>query len=128
MARRSVLAENPVTRPLRRALQPRPLVEGRAGVEGHIIHYLGVMPPLLLNQAPCSEEHAHRVKFGLGAGVEPELHARVEARFGAESVVSADPALADGCRTGVWRASPTSRPRAGCCSREVPVDRSGHHS
>ncbi|HSE93614.1 MAG TPA: AMP-binding protein, partial [Methylomirabilota bacterium] len=47
-----------------------------------IIHYLGVMPPLLLNQAPVPEERQHRVKFGLGAGVEPELHARFEERFG----------------------------------------------
>ncbi len=47
-----------------------------------IIHYLGVMPPLLLNQPPVPGERAHRVKFGLGAGVEPELHARFEERFG----------------------------------------------
>jgi acyl-CoA synthetase (AMP-forming)/AMP-acid ligase II len=46
------------------------------------IHYLGVMPPLLLNQAPCPEERAHRVRFGLGAGVEPQLHSAFEARFG----------------------------------------------
>ena len=47
-----------------------------------IIHYLGVMPPLLLNQPPAPEERRHRVKFGLGAGVEPELHAAFEERFG----------------------------------------------
>ncbi|MBI2203271.1 MAG: AMP-binding protein [Candidatus Rokubacteria bacterium] len=47
-----------------------------------VIHYLGVMPPLLLNQPPIPEERAHRVKAGLGAGVEPELHARFEERFG----------------------------------------------
>jgi acyl-CoA synthetase (AMP-forming)/AMP-acid ligase II len=47
-----------------------------------VVHYLGVMPPLLLNQAPCPEERAHDVKFGLGAGVEPELHAAFEERFG----------------------------------------------
>ena len=47
-----------------------------------IIHYLGVMPPMLLNQPPCPEERAHRVKFGFGAGVEPQLHAAFEDRFG----------------------------------------------
>ena len=47
-----------------------------------IIHYLGVMPPLLLNQPPSGEERQHRVKFGFGAGVEPELHQRFEERFG----------------------------------------------
>ena len=47
-----------------------------------IIHYLGVMPPLLLNQPEVPEELGHRVKVGLGAGVEPELHAAFERRFG----------------------------------------------
>jgi crotonobetaine/carnitine-CoA ligase len=47
-----------------------------------IIHYLGVMPPLLLNQPEAPEERQHHVKVGLGAGVEPELHAAFEARFG----------------------------------------------
>jgi len=46
------------------------------------IHYLGVMPPLLLNQPERSEEHRHTVRFGLGAGVEPELHGAFERRFG----------------------------------------------
>jgi crotonobetaine/carnitine-CoA ligase len=47
-----------------------------------IVHYLGVVPPLLLNQPPSPEERAHRVKVGFGAGVEPELHAQFEKRFG----------------------------------------------
>src|SRR5262249_24579938 len=47
-----------------------------------IIHYLGVMPPLLLKQPPAAEERLHRVKFGFGAGVEPELHPLFEERFG----------------------------------------------
>jgi crotonobetaine/carnitine-CoA ligase len=47
-----------------------------------IIHYLGVMPPLLLNQPPASDDRRHHVKFGLGAGIEPELHEAFEKRFG----------------------------------------------
>jgi crotonobetaine/carnitine-CoA ligase len=47
-----------------------------------IVHYLGVVPPLLLNQPPSPDERRHRVRFGLGAGVEPELHAAFEERFG----------------------------------------------
>lgn len=47
-----------------------------------IIHYLGVVPPLLLNQPVSQLERQHRVRFGLGAGVEPELHAAFERRFG----------------------------------------------
>ena len=53
-----------------------------AATRATIIHYLGVMPPLLLNQAPVPEETTHRVKAGLGAGVEPELHEAFERRFG----------------------------------------------
>ena len=53
-----------------------------AATRATIIHYLGVMPPLLLNQAPTPEERAHRVKAGMGAGVEPELHEAFERRFG----------------------------------------------
>lgn len=53
-------------------------------VQAHatIIHYLGVVPPLLLNQPVTAEEKQHRVRFGLGAGVEPELHKPFEDRFG----------------------------------------------
>jgi acyl-CoA synthetase (AMP-forming)/AMP-acid ligase II len=47
-----------------------------------IVHYLGVVPPLLLNQPPTDEERAHGVRFGLGAGVEPQLHEAFERRFG----------------------------------------------
>lgn len=54
------------------------IVEARAT----IIHYLGVVPPLLLNQPVSAEEKQHRVRFGLGAGVEPELHKPFEDRFG----------------------------------------------
>ena len=47
-----------------------------------IIHYLGVVPPMLLNQPESPDEKRHRVKVGVGAGIEPELHAKFEARFG----------------------------------------------
>jgi crotonobetaine/carnitine-CoA ligase len=47
-----------------------------------IVHYLGVVPPLLLNRPVVPEERQHREKFGVGAGVEPELHEAFESRFG----------------------------------------------
>jgi len=47
-----------------------------------IVHYLGVVPPMLLNQPVAPEERQHSVKFGIGAGVEPELHGAFEKRFG----------------------------------------------
>ncbi|MEX1036150.1 MAG: AMP-binding protein [Sneathiella sp.] len=54
------------------------LVETRATV----IHYLGVVPPMLMNQPKSEYETAHSVRFGLGAGVEPELHEKFEKRYG----------------------------------------------
>jgi acyl-CoA synthetase (AMP-forming)/AMP-acid ligase II len=47
-----------------------------------IVHYLGVVVPMLLSQAPSPLERAHCVRFGYGAGVEPQLHAVFEARYG----------------------------------------------
>lgn len=45
-----------------------------------IVHYLGVMPAVLLNLA---EQHpSHRVRFGFGANANPKDHAAFEARFG----------------------------------------------
>lgn len=58
------------------------LVETRAT----IIHYLGVIAPLLLNQSEVPEERQHQVRFGLGAGIEPELHEVFERRFGLKLV------------------------------------------
>jgi crotonobetaine/carnitine-CoA ligase len=47
-----------------------------------IVHYLGVIVPLLLGLPPGAAERAHQVRFGIGAGVEPQLHSRFEERFG----------------------------------------------
>jgi crotonobetaine/carnitine-CoA ligase len=56
----------------------RDLVETRATA----CHYMGVIPPILFKQAPVPEEKMHRVKFGLGASVDPTLHGAFEERFG----------------------------------------------
>ncbi len=47
-----------------------------------IVHYLGIIVPLLLNQDDSADEHRHQVRFAIGAGVEPQLHAAFEQRFG----------------------------------------------
>jgi crotonobetaine/carnitine-CoA ligase len=47
-----------------------------------VVHYLGIIAPLLLNQPPHPDERRHQVRFGVGAGIEPQLHAPFEARFG----------------------------------------------
>ena len=53
-----------------------------ASTRATIVHYLGVIIPLLLKQAPSDWEKKHQVRFGYGAGVEPQLHAAFEQRFG----------------------------------------------
>ena len=50
--------------------------------EASIIHYLGVMPALLLERNPDPLDARHRVRFGFGAGVSAALHAAFEQRFG----------------------------------------------
>ncbi len=47
-----------------------------------IVHYLGVMPAMLLGAAPTPEDRAHDVRWGFGAGVGAKDHARFEERFG----------------------------------------------
>jgi acyl-CoA synthetase (AMP-forming)/AMP-acid ligase II len=47
-----------------------------------VLHYLGVMPAMLLASAPSPADREHRVRFGFGAGVDRRLHAPFEARFG----------------------------------------------
>lgn len=47
-----------------------------------IVHYLGVMPAMLLGAARDPGDKAHSVRFGFGAGVSPRLHAIFEERFG----------------------------------------------
>lgn len=46
-----------------------------------IIHYLGVMPAILMSLPATDVDTDHGVRFGFGAGVSRELHAPFEARF-----------------------------------------------
>lgn len=47
-----------------------------------IVHYLGVMPSMLIGAAPSKEDRNHSVRFGFGAGVDRKLHAVFEERYG----------------------------------------------
>ncbi|HVH75436.1 MAG TPA: AMP-binding protein [Stellaceae bacterium] len=46
------------------------------------VHYLGVMPPILMAAPASPRDREHQVRFGFGAGVDRNLHAAFEARFG----------------------------------------------
>jgi acyl-CoA synthetase (AMP-forming)/AMP-acid ligase II len=56
----------------------RDVVDSRAT----IVHYLGVMPAILLQLEPSAHDRAHHVRFGYGANANPKDHAAFEARFG----------------------------------------------
>lgn len=47
-----------------------------------IIHYLGVMPAMLLSAPEQDGDRKHRIRWGFGAGVDRENHAVFEQRFG----------------------------------------------
>lgn len=47
-----------------------------------IVHYLGVMPSMLMNAPQSADDKAHNLRFGFGAGVDSSLHEPFETRFG----------------------------------------------
>jgi len=61
---------------------PRSWWESVSRYGATIVHYLGVMPAILLAQPPGTHDRAHRVRFGYGANANPQDHAAFEARFG----------------------------------------------
>jgi len=46
------------------------------------LHYLGVMPSMLMKAEPDAADRDHNVRFGFGAGIDPKLHVPFEERFG----------------------------------------------
>lgn len=47
-----------------------------------IVHYLGVMPAMLLSAPPSDADRAHAIRWGFGAGVDRKNHVPFEQRFG----------------------------------------------
>lgn len=50
--------------------------------EATVAHYLGVIAAMLHVQPPSEFDRTHNLRMALGAGIEPQLHAALEARFG----------------------------------------------
>lgn len=50
--------------------------------EATMIHYLGIIPPVLMARPEEPDEKRHKVRVGLGAGVDPALRIAFEKRFG----------------------------------------------
>jgi hypothetical protein len=53
-----------------------------SATEATIIHYLGVMPAILLGLEPGPNDRGHKVRFGFGANVEPVHHAAFDRGLG----------------------------------------------
>lgn len=47
-----------------------------------VVHYLGVMPAILMKADPSPSDTQHQVRFGFGAGIDRSLHDTFETRFG----------------------------------------------
>ena len=62
---------------------PRSWLQTVRNARANIIHYLGVMPAMLLNapEAP-TDDFSSQIKFAFGAGCDPRHHAKFEKRFG----------------------------------------------
>ena len=60
---------------------PRSWWDSVRAARATIVHYLGVIPAMLLEAAPDPRDEDHQVRFGFGAGVSPRLHADFEQRF-----------------------------------------------
>ena len=61
---------------------PRQWWQDVAASRATCLHYLGVMPSMLMGFDPSPSERAHEVRFGFGAGVDPKLQIAFEERFG----------------------------------------------
>ncbi len=61
---------------------PRSWWEAVRQSKATVMHYLGVMPAMLMSAEESADDKAHSLRFGFGAGVEERLHAPFEERFG----------------------------------------------
>lgn len=61
---------------------PRTWWESVRAFRATVVHYLGVMPAMLMSAPRGDADRDHNVRFGFGAGVDRGLHEPFEARFG----------------------------------------------
>ena len=81
-----------------------------------IMHYLGVMPAMLMNLPPSPNDRSHRVRFGFGAGLSGELHTGFEQRFGIP-LIEAWAMTETGCSVAVAATEEPRKPGTGCIGR-----------
>ncbi|WP_295534944.1 AMP-binding protein [uncultured Pseudacidovorax sp.] len=61
---------------------PRSWLQSARDSGATIVHYLGVMPAMLLAAAEAPADRDHAIRWAFGAGVDRKNHAPFEARFG----------------------------------------------
>jgi len=83
-----------------------------------MVHYLGVLPAILLQLEPSSYEKNLQVKFGFGAGVNPLHHQNFEQRFGFPLVESW--AMSESGSGGCITANQEPRHVGSCCFGQLP--------
>lgn len=75
------------------------------------VHYMGIIPPLLVKSEKSIDESRHKVKFGQGAGVDPVVREAFEERFGFPLIEA-------------WGMTETSRAIQNCLEPRDPDGRS----
>ena len=95
------------------------------------LHYLGVLPAILLNIPENKNDKNHSVKFGFGAGVNPKHHALFEKRFGFPLIEAW--AMTESGAGGCIAASHEPRHVGNCCFGKLTdkvsiklIDENGH--
>lgn len=86
--------------------------------EATVVHYLGVLPAILLNIEAGQYETQHKVKFGFGAGVNPRHHDKFEQRFGFPLIESW--AMSESGCGGCITANVEPRHVGTCCFGKLP--------
>ncbi len=61
---------------------PRSWLQSARESGATVVHYLGVMPAMLLAAPPSPADRDHAIRWAFGAGVDPKHHAAFEERFG----------------------------------------------
>ena len=87
--------------------------------EATIVHYLGVMPAMLLERDPDPLDKRHRVRFGFGAGVSAAHHTAFEQRFG-YPLVEAWAMTETGCAAAVIANQEPRKVGTACFGRPPP--------
>lgn len=87
-----------------------------------IVHYLGVLPAILLKLPSDTVERQHQVRFGFGAGVGSRQHAAFEQRFGFP-LVEAWAMTETGAGAAVIAHREPRKPGTACFGKPLPTVR-----